>query len=189
MPTPDFFAENERQVVAALKEQAAKEQAANPDGPEWVIEVPTLPARRPAAKVITMHNCQINRSYCFESLLSKSAASGVQIRNWIFSDSGSFDRLNFSVEEKAPEFAEWKKGYFQDPSWQKPPLELGCDNAITRKYQSQKDRPSTRPDMKKKPARTVASLCLRDERQLASHLAKKKRKYKAWQPDDSDISL
>lgn len=186
---PDFFAENERQVVAALKEQAAKEQAANPDGPEWVIEVPTLPARRPAAKVITMHNCQINRSYCFESLLSKSAASGVQIRNWIFSDSGSFDRLNFSVEEKAPEFAEWKKGYFQDPSWQKPPLELGCDNAITRKYQSQKDRPSTRPDMKKKPARTVASLCLRDERQLASHLAKKKRKYKAWQPDDSDISL
>ena len=43
--------------------------------------------------------------------------------------------------------------------------------------------------MKKKPARTVASLCLRDERQLASHLAKKKRKYKAWQPDDSDISL
>ena len=71
------------------------------------------------------------------------------------------------------------------------PLQLDCENAITRKHQSQKHRPSGRRDMQKRPLHTVASLCQRDEKHLASHLAKKKSKYAACKEQDaaSDTSL
>ena len=131
---PNFFADSEHAVVAALQAAAAAEHAANPNGPTWLIEVPELPAERPSTFALAMQNCQINHLYCFESIISARARAGVQIKNWVFSDSSDCETVRFTVEPKEPDFAQRKKGYFQDPSWQKPPLELGCDNSITRKY-------------------------------------------------------
>ena len=189
---PNFFADSEHAVVAALQAAAAAEHAANPNGPTWVIEVPELPAERPSTCTLAMQNCQINRSYCFESIISARARAGVQIKNWVFSDSSDCETVRFTVEPKEPDFAQWKKGYFQDPSWQKPPLELGCDNSITRKYLYQKNRPSTKRDMQKLSRPTETSLSQRDERHLRSHLQRLRAKREATRKalaEDSDVSL
>ena len=188
----DFFAQDENDVVRCLQKAAAQEAEANPDGPKWIIKVPDLPDKRPSAKVLTMLNCQINRSYCFETVLSKYSRTGVEIRNWIFSDASQYDKLQFHIQDKAPEFTEWKSGYFQNPTWQQPALELGEDNAITRKWQSQKHRPSSHRNMQALPARSLAVLQRRDENRLNKALQKRKQKYKASKKErdnQSDVSL
>ena len=176
----------------SLQKAAADEAAANPDGPKWIIKVPDLPVKRPSAKVLTMLNCQINRSYCFETVLSKYSRTGVEIRNWIFSDANEYDKLQFDIQDKAPEFTECKSGYFQNPTWQQPALELGEDNAITRKWQSQKHHPSSHRNMQALPARSLAVLQRRDENRSKKALQKRKQKYKASKKErdnQSDVSL
>ena len=188
----DFFAQDENDVVRCLQKAAADEAAANPDGPKWIIKVPDLPVKRPSAKVLTMLNCQINRSYCFETVLSKYSRTGVEIPTWIFSDANEYDKLQFDIQDKAPEFTEWKSGYFQNPTWQQPALELGEDNAITRKWQSQKHRPSSHRNMQALPARSLAVLQRRDENRSQKKLQKRKQKYKASKKErnnQSDVSL
>ena len=183
----DFFAQDENDVVRCLQKAAADEAAANPDGPKWIIKVPDLPVKRPSAKVLTMLNCQINRSDCFETVLSKYSRTGVEIRNWIFSDANEYDKLQFDIQDKAPEFTEWKSGYFQNPTWQQPALELGEDNAITRKH-----RPSSHRNMQALPARSLAVLQRRDENRSQKKLQKRKQKYKASKKErdnQSDVSL
>ncbi|CAJ1342619.1 unnamed protein product [Effrenium voratum] len=109
---PNFFADSEHAVVAALQAAAAAEHAANPNGPTWVVEVPELPAERPSTFTLAMQNCQINRSYCFESIISARARAGVQIKNWVFSDSSDCEtEQSDSLLNPEPDFAQWKKGY------------------------------------------------------------------------------
>lgn len=54
--------EGKQQVVEALRLQAAQGVAANPQGPEWVIEVPIFAEAKTCDKSLAMQNCQINCS-------------------------------------------------------------------------------------------------------------------------------
>lgn len=138
----------------------------NPLGPTWHIQVPELPCSRPDSYVIQMHDAQINFSYCWQSRLNKYEKHGVEIRNWFFTDSSSYERVSYSVTQKAAEYRDWKKGYWQDPSWKRPPLALGSENSITRKFACQKAFKSSSPPQ----AKSLEFLCARDEAQLQKHL-------------------
>ena len=74
---PGSFAESEHDIVKCLQHAAAQETAAIPGGPTWAIKVPYLPEKRPPTKTLSMLNCKINRSYCFQTVLSKRQKAGL----------------------------------------------------------------------------------------------------------------
>ena len=168
---PDAFADSAEKIVEILNEAAQRDMQNNPLGPTWHIQVPELPCSRPDSYVIQMHDAQINISYCWQSRLNKYEKHGVEIRNWFFTDSSSYERVSYSVTQKAAEYRDWKKGYWQDPSWKRPPLALGSENSITRKFACQKAFKSSSPPQ----AKSLEFLCARDEAQLQKHLEKRRR--------------
>ena len=186
---PDAFADSPEKIVEILNEAAARDMQNNPHGPKWHIQIPDLPRTRPDAHVVQMHNAQINFSYCWQSILNKYTTHGIEIRNWFFSDSTSFVKVDFSVEPKIADYREWKAGYFQDPSWRRPALSLGSDNSITRKHAAQRGY-SSAAALRSAPVKTFESLCERDESQLKRFLEKQRRKRAAGaRQDASDVSL
>ena len=75
------------------------------------------------------------------------------------------------MTQKAAEYRDWKKGYWQDPSWKRPPLALGSEKSTTRKFACQKAFKSSSPPQ----AKSLEFLCARDEAQLQKHLEKRRR--------------
>ena len=75
----------------------------------------------------------INRSYCWESVLCESAPKGIALFNHVFHDTVSRTGVNFDVVGKPASGQPWRQGYWQDPTWQRPPSELGEQNEVTRR--------------------------------------------------------
>ena len=83
--------------------------------------------------------------------------------------------VDYTIETKPSAEKDWKRGYWQECTWRKGPVELNEANGITRKYNVQKMRPSFHKEFESLPARTFESVCERDEKRLAKHFAKTKR--------------
>ena len=191
--TPGAFADSETKVVQVLQQAARRDEAANPRGARWVIEVPDLPQERPDSHAMVMANASINQSYCFESVLSRRSEHGILLRNYVFSDSAKYESVQFSRAAKPAEYREWKRGYFEDPTWRKPPLEPGSENSIARTFSAQKAFASRLLQLRAVQERTFQSCCERDEERLSKCLVHKKRKRHAMAEanadQESDVSL
>lgn len=173
MLQPNAFADSEEQIVRVYQAGARKDEQANPDGATWFMSVPPLPEQRPCSHTLVMRNAKINYSYCFRSQPSRYNANGVHIKNFVFTDSDSSEVVDYTIETKPSAEKEWKRCFWQECSWRN--LELNEANGITRKYNVQKMRPSSHKEFESLAARTFESLCERDEKRLAKHLAKAKR--------------
>lgn len=91
-----------------------------------------------------------------------------------------------------PERLTWKTGYWQDPTWQKGPINPGEENELMRKHRAQLAlwRGQALP---KKRKLNFEELCERDEKRLAKAREQSQRKRDAVsqrnQISDSEDSL
>ena len=88
------------------------------------------------------------------------------------------------VERKIDaEHLEWKRGFWQDPTWRKPALPLGQCNEILRKHRSQ--MAMFRGNLPAKKDLAFDELVARDENRLAKATARSKRKRAAAIANDA----
>ena len=180
---PGAFIDSEEKLVQVLQTAAANAMRKNPDGPRFLIRIPELPQARPSSKTMTMDNCQLLRSYCWESI---PGGRKVRIRNWVFSDATASEDVSYRVHDN-PEHTDWRKGYWQDgPGWRRPPLELDEDNSVTRNHAAQWHRFSRFEDFRHTREDTLQQLCQRDEERLQR---RKRRREEMAVEEDSDVSI
>ena len=95
--------------------------------------------------------------------------------------------------EEGKERVEWKRGYWQDPTWQQAPLEPGNANEIVKKYREQlaRFRASGGNNQWKRKVTTFDDMVARDEARLEKAKARMRNKRAAVaesEPSGSDIA-
>ena len=156
----------------------------DPDGPRFLIVQWSPGDNRPTKRLALMiDNFKISRTYSLSATLSAHAASGVSIRNKVFSDMTDGDLLVWTVREtQMDEVTPWRKGYYDQPRpWEDEGPEPGEKNSITRRFSEQKLRvtasmPSARPSF----LETCSSKAL----SLRKAAMKKKRQLERIRPQD-----
>jgi len=97
-------------------------------------------------------------------------------------------RAHFTVQDLVVEEREWRRGYWQQPTWRQPPVQPGQVNEIIRKYRTLMGRFQGQLPRVQEP--NLEDLCARDEERLAKALEHKKKKRKAVKDAaEPDVSL
>ena len=128
-------------LVSAYTEGGKKMMASDPQGPLFHVAKFEPGQFRPTVrKSFVCNSLKITQTYSLSAEPSTYAASGVVIRNNVFSDLVSADTLHpwRIAEVKATEKEAWRRGYYDKPrSWEQVGPEAGDINAITRKHTAQ----------------------------------------------------
>ena len=126
-------------------------------------------------KYLVSDELKVSRTYSLTSTLSKHAATGVQIRNKVFSDMDVAKSFAWNVNEvisKEPQ--PWRVGYYdKERSWEEGGPEPGQKNSITRRFEAQKTAKAYRMP-KSKPS--FLERCSTKALSLRKAAAKKRRK-------------
>ena len=92
----------------------------------------------------------------------------VKITNCVFSVGNLRTEVDFKVKDvpvPGDQLA-WRRGYWQDPTWRRPPLEPGKANETLRKYREQLRLFRDNASLIQKRKRTFDDLLARDEARL-----------------------
>ncbi|CAJ1352410.1 unnamed protein product [Effrenium voratum] len=175
----DAFCDTEEQVVNMLKTYAAREMKQNPGGTKFTVKVfnPAKPRKTWALSFVD--DDYITRSYSWEAVPNRNTRFPVRISSCVFSNSDQRHRISYQITERKldAEQLEWKRGFWQDPTWRKPALALGRKNEILRKHKAQ--LAAFRGSLQAKRPLTFDELVERDEKRLAKANARSKRKHEA----------
>ncbi len=150
----------------------------DPTGPVFVIHLfnpgPTRPSMR---KSLSCGDFKITYTYSLSGEESAYASTGIILRNHVFSDLTAKDSLsNWSITESvSKEKLDWRIGYYDKPkSWETVGPQVGDENAITRKFSSQKELKSNSMPT---PKRTLEEKMSAKARTLSKQ-ARKRQKLK-----------
>lgn len=147
----------------------------DPEGPRFLI-VPWSPGEnRPTTRqVLHSDGFKISRAYSLTGALSSYAASGIVIKNKIFSDMADGESMTFEIQSVVSEdVVAWRRGYYDQPrSWEETGPEPGDQNSLTRRYAAQKQRVT--PSMPK-PRPSFLESCSTKALSLRRAATKKKR--------------
>ena len=162
---------------------------ADPGGPLFKILKWEPGPHRPSKRLLLQTDAfKVTRTYSLTSTLSRHAASGVRIRNNVFSDMPAGATFTWETcETISAEPMPWRVGYYDKPrSWEEKGPEPGDVNSVTRRFLDQKTfkaarMPSARP--------SFLQACSAKALSLRKNAAKQKRKLRLLRGDaPSDMS-
>lgn len=176
-------------LVAAYTQGGAQMMKDDPAGPRFVVNLFDPGDARPTLRKSFQCSClKITRTYSLSAIPTRYAASGVVVRNNVFTDLPSSETLGpWSIEETvSTEVEAWRRGYYDKPrSWELAGPQAGDINEVTRKYSSQK---SFKTDSMPSPKRSLEERLSARARTLSKQARKKRRMDRAMRTQESSTS-
>lgn len=163
-------------LVDAYKQGGAKMMSADPTGPVFVVGIFEPGEVRPNPRFALACPCiKITRTYSLSAELNRYAASGVTMKNNVFSDLTATESLHpWKIDEIVAEEPEhWRRGYYDKPrAWESVGPQAGDVNEVTRKHSAQKTFLATAMP---RPKRSIEEKLSAKARALSRQAAKKRR--------------